>query len=150
MIRRIFATNNYHGTTLLRVVLGIVFFAHGAQLMLGWFGGFGLYASMHFFTGTLDIPAALAFTAICAEFFGGLGLLFGFFTRFAAIGIGIDMIVAIVMVHRHYGFFMNWYGTQKGEGYEFHLLVIAMAIYLVIEGAGAVSVDRMLSASAQQ
>lgn len=150
MIRRIIATDNYHGTTLLRVVLGIVFFAHGAQLMLGWFGGFGLHASMHVFTGTLGIPAPLAFTAICAEFFGGLGLLLGIFTRLAAIGIGIDMIVAIVMVHRHYGFFMNWYGTQKGEGYEFHLLVIAMAIYLVIEGAGAVSVDRTLSASAQQ
>ena len=145
MIRKLFATNNYHGTTLLRLVLGVVFFAHGAQLMLGWFGGFGLHASMQFFTGMLHIPTALAFTAIAAEFFGGVALLLGFFTRLAAIGIAVDMIVAIVMVHRQFGFFMNWYGTQKGEGYEYHILVIAMAIYLFIEGAGAVSVDRMIT-----
>lgn len=145
MIRKLFATNNYHGTTLLRLVLGVVFFAHGAQLMLGWFGGFGVHASMQVFTGTLHIPAALAFLAICTEFLGGLALILGFFTRLAAVGIGIDMIVAVIMVHRQFGFFMNWYGTQKGEGYEYHLLVIAMAIYLLIEGAGALSVDRILS-----
>lgn len=147
MLRRIIGTDNYHGTTLLRVVLGVVFFAHGAQLMLGWFGGFGLHDSMQLFTGTLHIPAPLALLAICTEFFGGLALLLGFLTRLAAIGIGIDMIVAIIMVHRQYGFFMNWYGTQKGEGYEYHTLVIAMTIYLLIEGAGALSVDRMFSAA---
>ncbi len=146
IIRKIVETDNYHGTTLLRLVLGVVFFAHGAQLMLGWFGGFGMRASMQVFTATLHIPVPLALLAIATEFFGGLGLILGFCTRLAAVGIGIDMIVAILMVHRHFGFFMNWYGLQKGEGYEYHLLVIAIAIYLLIEGAGAVSIDHTLSA----
>ena len=145
MIRKIIATDNYHGTTLLRLVVGVIFFAHGAQLMLGWFGGFGFHASMQVFTGMLHIPAVFAVVAICAEFFGGLALILGFLTRLAAIGIAVDMVVAIIMVHRQYGFFMNWYGTQKGEGYEYHLLVIAICIYLLIEGAGAISVDRMIS-----
>jgi putative oxidoreductase len=150
LLRRIFATDNYHGTTLLRIVLGAVFFAHGAQLTLGWFGGFGLHASMQFFVATLHIPAALAITAISAEFLGGLALLAGFFTRLAAIGIAVDMIVAVIMVHRQFGFFMNWFGQQKGEGYEYHLLVIAIAAYLLLEGAGAVSVDHILWANAQR
>lgn len=147
VIRRILATDNYHGTTLLRLVLGAVFFAHGAQLMLGWFGGFGLHASLQFFTTALRIPGPLAFLAIAAEFFGGIALLLGLFTRLAAIGIAVDMVVAVIMVHRQYGFFMNWFGVQKGEGYEYHLLVIAIAAYLLIEGAGAVSVDGLLFGS---
>lgn len=145
MMHRIIETDNHHVTALLRIVLGVVFFAHGAQLLLGWFGGSGLRGSMQVFTGMLHIPAPLAILAICSEFFGGLALLFGILTRLAAIGVGIDMIVATMMVHRHYGFFMNWFGTQKGEGYEYHILVIAMAIYLLSEGAGTLSVDRILS-----
>jgi putative oxidoreductase len=145
MIRRIIATDNYHGTTLLRLVLGVVFFAHGAQLMLGWFVGYGLQGSIQFFTTALHIPAAMAFLAIATEFFGGIALIGGLLTRVAAVGIAIDMVVAVLMVHKQFGFFMNWFGDQKGEGYEFHLLAIAIAIYLILEGAGFASVDRLLT-----
>src|SRR5205809_2836637 len=144
MIRKIFATDNSTATTILRLVLGVVFFAHGAQKMLGWFGGFGFAATMAMFTGMMHIPALLAFLAIVAEFFGGLGLILGFLTRIAAFGIAANMVVAIAMVHGAFGFFMNWSGTQKGEGFEYHLLALATTVFLMIRGAGAFSVDRTI------
>src|SRR6201993_2188713 len=146
MIRRLVATDDNTATVLLRLVLGIVFFAHGAQKMLGWFGGYGFTGTMGFFTGAMHIPAVFAFLAIAAEFFGGLGLIFGFLTRIAAFGITVNMLVAIAMVHAQFGFFMNWTGTQKGEGIEYHLLTVAITIFLMIKGAGAFSIDRALSA----
>jgi putative oxidoreductase len=100
---------------------------------------------MGFFTGAMHIPAPLAFLAIAAEFFGGLGLILGFLTRIAAFGIAVNMLVAITAVHSTFGFFMNWSGTQRGEGFEFHLLVLAMTAFLMIRGAGAFSVDRALT-----
>ena len=145
MARRLFATDDSSATTILRLVLGVVFFAHGAQKMLGWFGGPGFSGSMGLFTGYLHIPAPFAFLAIAAEFFGGLGLILGFLTRIAAFGIAINMIVAIATVHSSFGFFMNWTGTQKGEGFEYHLLVLAMSAFLMIRGAGAFSVDRAIA-----
>jgi putative oxidoreductase len=145
MIRKLIATDNDVATTVLRLVLGIVFFAHGAQKMLGWFGGYGFTGTMGFFTGMMHIPAPFAFLAIAAEFFGGLGLIFGLLTRVAAFGIFCNMVVAVAMVHHQFGFFMNWVGTQKGEGFEFHLLALAMTVVLMIRGAGAASVDRLLS-----
>src|ERR1700674_4053163 len=146
MIRKLLATDDNTATAILRLVLGVVFFAHGAQKMLGWFGGFGFSGTMGFFTGTMHIPAPLAFLAIVAEFFGGLGLILGFLTRIAAFGIAVNMLVAIATVHGAFGFFMNWSGTQKGEGFEYHLLALAMTAFLMIRGAGAFSVDRALTA----
>jgi putative oxidoreductase len=145
MIRRLIATDNNPATTVLRLVLGVIFFAHGSQKMLGWFGGPGFTHTMGMFTGGMHIPAPFAFLAIAAEFFGALGLLFGLLTRVAAFGIFCNMVVAIATVHRHFGFFMNWMGTQKGEGFEYHLLVLAITFFLMIRGAGAASVDRVLS-----
>ena len=145
MLQRLLATENDGATTLLRLALGVVFFAHGAQKMLGWFGGYGFSGTMGLFTGMLHIPAPLAFLAIAAEFFGSIGLLIGFLTRIAGFGILTNMLVAIATLHYRFGFFMNWTGRQKGEGFEFHLLVIAIALYLIIRGAGALSVDRLLS-----
>ena len=145
MIRRLYTTDDSAATTILRLALGIVFFAHGAQKMLGWFGGYGFSGTMGFFTGAMHIPAPLAFLAIAAEFFGGIGLILGFLTRIAAFGIAMNMLVAIATVHGKFGLFMNWNGTQKGEGFEYHLLVIAMAAFLMIRGAGAISVDRALT-----
>jgi putative oxidoreductase len=145
MIQKLFATSDDRATTVLRLVLGVVFFAHGAQKMLGWFGGSGFTGTMDMFTKFMHIPAFFAFLAICAEFLGGLGLIFGFLTRIAAFGIFTEMVVAVAMVHRHFGFFMNWTGTQKGEGYEYHLLVFAITAFLMIRGAGAASLDRLLS-----
>src|SRR5215472_9492362 len=145
MFRKLVATDNDYATTMLRLVLGLIFFAHGAQKMLGWFGGYGFNGTMGFFTGVMHIPAPFAFLAIAAEFFGSIGLIFGFLTRIAAFGIFTNMLVAIVMVHSQFGLFMNWTGAQKGEGYEYHLLVLAITAFLMIRGAGAASLDRLLS-----
>lgn len=145
MLRKLTATDDTTATTILRVVLGIVFFAHGAQKMLGWFGGYGFTGTMGFFTGTMHIPAFFAFLAIAAEFFGGLGLVLGLLTRVAAFGIAVNMLVAVAMVHSQFGFFVNWSGTQKGEGYEYHLLILAACAFLMIRGAGAFSIDRKLA-----
>ncbi len=144
MLKKLMGTSDDASFTILRLVLGVVFFAHGAQKMLGWFGGYGFHGTMGFF-GHMGMPAPVAFLVICTEFFGGLGLIVGLLTRIAALGIGGEMIGAILMVHLQNGFFMNWMGTQKGEGFEYHLLVIAMAVVLVLRGAGAFSLDRMFS-----
>ena len=144
MLSKLFKTEADWVFTMLRVVLGIVFFAHGAQKMLGWFGGYGFSGTMGFFTKMMGIPAPLAFLAICAEFFGGLGLILGLLSRIAAFGIGVNMLVAIAMFHRDFGFFANWSGTQKGEGYEFHLLAIAIVLAIIVRGAGALSLDRAI------
>jgi putative oxidoreductase len=145
MLRKLFSTEDDAATSLLRLVLGIVFFAHGAQKMLGWFGGPGFSGTMGMFTGYLHIPASLAFLAIAAEFFGGLGLILGLLTRIAAFGIAVNMAVAVVMVHSSNGFFMNWSGTQKGEGFEYHLLALAVTAFLMIRGAGTFSLDRVIA-----
>ena len=145
MLRKLTATDNATAITILRLVLGIVFIAHGAQKMLGWFGGYGFTGTMGFFTETMHMPALFAFLAIAAEFFGGLGLILGLLTRVAAFGIAVNMLVAVVMVHIKFGFFANWSGIQKGEGIEFHLLALAICIFLMIKGAGAASLDRALS-----
>ena len=144
MLSRLFKTDANWVVTIVRIVLGVVFFAHGAQKMLGWYGGYGFSGTMGFFTKTLGIPAPLAFLAICAEVFGGLGLILGLLSRIAALGIGVNMLVAIVMIHRHFGFFANWFGNQKGEGYEYHLLVLAIVLAIIVRGAGALSLDRAI------
>src|ERR1700690_768998 len=144
-MKRLLGTSNDVALTSLRLVLGVVFFAHGAQKLLGWFGGPGFSGSMGMFTGYLHIPAPLAFLAIAAEVFGGLGLILGFLTRIAAFGIAMNMVVAIALVHSSFGFFMNWTGTQKGEGFEYHLLVLAITAFLMIRGAGAFSLDRVIA-----
>lgn len=146
MLRKILATTDDWTLTLLRLVMGVVFFAHGAQKALGWFGGYGFSGTMGFFTNMMHIPAVFAFLAICAEFLGGIGLILGALGRIAAFGISCNMVVAVLMVHGHIGFFMNWTGQQKGEGFEYHLLAIAIAVVLMVKGSGAFSVDRALSA----
>ena len=145
MFRKLISTSNEYTLTLVRLVLGVVFFAHGAQKMLGWFGGYGFHGTMGFFTQMMHIPAPLAFLAICAEFFGGLGLIVGLLGRVAAFGILMNMLVAVFTVHIHYGFFANWSGQQKGEGIEYHLLAIALLLVVMIKGSGALSIDRALS-----
>ena len=145
MVRKAMATSNDAALTVLRVVLGGVFFAHGAQKLLGWFGGPGLPGTMKGFTDYLHIPSPLALLAIAAEFFGGLALVAGLFTRLAAAGVAVNMVVATALVHAPFGSFMNWTGTQKGEGFEYHLLALAAAAVLILRGAGALSLDRLLA-----
>lgn len=144
MFRKLIHTSDDYTLTLLRAALGIVFFAHGAQKVPGWFGGGGWSNSMDYFTQTLGIPGLLAVLAILAEFLGGLCLILGFLTRVVALGIAIDMAVALFLVHLPNGFFMNWSGNQKGEGFEFHVLAISIAIALMARGGGAMSFDRIL------
>ena len=144
MFRKLIQTNNDGMLPVLRVALGVIYFAHGAQLMLGWFGGLGFERSMSFFTH-MGIPTFFAALAIISQFCGGIGLIVGFLTRIAALGIAVDMLVAIFLVHVPNGFFMNWYGTKHGEGFEFHVLAVAMALFVMVHGAGAVSVDRAIT-----
>ena len=141
----LFKTNNSFAPTLARLALGIVMFPHGAQKVLGWFGGHGLSATFHSFTDQMHIPAVFAALAIAAEFLGSLGLITGFLSRIAALGIAVNMVVAVKMVHGANGFFMNWTGQQKGEGFEYHLLVIGLALIVLIYGAGKASVDAAIA-----
>ena len=146
MLNRLMKTSDDRAITLIRLVLGVVFFAHGSQKMLGWFGGYGFHGTMGFFTNAMHIPALFAFLAICAEFFGALGLITGLLGRVAAFGIFCVMAVAVGMIHSHVGFFMNWNGlTPPAEGYEYHLLAMAMALAVMMKGSGAFSIDRMIA-----
>ncbi|MGH9404627.1 MAG: DoxX family protein [Terriglobia bacterium] len=143
MFQKITCTRSDYTTTVLRLAAGVVFFAHGAGKLLGWWGGVGYGATMGYFEHYMHIPAPFAFLAICAEFFGGLGLLVGFLTRIAAFGLLCDMFVALFKIHIHNGFFMNWQGTKRAEGFEFHILVLAILFALLIRGAGALSIDSL-------
>ena len=129
---------------IVRIVLGVVFFAHGAQKTLGWFGGAGLQSTVRTFQEHLRIPAPLALLAVAAEFLGGLGLIVGLLSRVAALGIAVVMCVALFAVHRKFGFFMNWYGEKQGHGVEYHILVLALATLVIFKGAGSLSLDRAL------
>lgn len=143
MMKRLLSTNDDGAFLVLRLALGVMIFPHGAQKLLGWFGGYGFSGTMDFLTGTMGIPYLFALLAILAEFFGGLGLLLGIGTRFSALAVGGTMLVAS-MFHFQNGFFMNWSGSQAGEGFEFHLMAVAMAVALVWRGGGMWSADRKL------
>jgi len=130
---------------ILRLTLAGVLFPHGAQKVLGWFGGPGFSRTMQFFTQQQGIPVVFALLALAAEFLGPLGLAVGLLTRVAAFGIACEMLVIIARVHWPNGFFMNWSGTQAGEGFEYHLLVVGIALALIVRGAGAWSVDGILA-----
>ena len=145
MIKKLFATNDDIALLILRVLLGIVFFPHGMQKLFGWFGGYGFSGTFGFFTGSMHVPAVLAFLAIIAEGLGCLGLITGFLTRLSAFGIGTNMVVAVLMIHHKFGFFMNWEGKQPREGIEYHLLAIAIALALIIRGGGKWSVDKAIA-----
>ncbi len=147
-MKAIFQTEDSWSSLVLRLVLGVVIFAHGSQKMLGWFGGYGFSGTMAFFTQQMHIPAPLALLVFIAEFFGGLGLIIGFLSRVAAFGIACDMIGAVLTVHLPNGFFMNWSGKNAGEGFEYHLLIIAICAALMISGSGKCSVDRAIAKSA--
>lgn len=144
-MKRLLSTTSDAGVTLIRIVLGIVMFAHGAQKMLGWFGGAGWSGTMEAFTTQLGIPTPLAALAIIAEFLGSLGLIVGLLGRVSAFGILCNMAVAALLVHVKFGFFVNWSGTQRGEGVEYQILAIAMASLIVWKGSGAYSIDKLIS-----
>lgn len=148
-MKAFFRTDDVWSSLIIRVVLGLVMLPHGAQKLLGRFGGFGFTGTMGFFTEQMHVPAAIAFLVIMGESFGALGLLTGFLTRFSAFGMLCIMLGAIFMVHLPNGFFMNWFGKQAGEGFEYHLLVIGMSVALMIAGGGRWSVDGAIAKKLQ-
>jgi putative oxidoreductase len=135
-------------TAVVRVMLGIIFFAHGAQKVLGWFGGHGLKATTQSLAST-GISPAIAYLVCFFELLGGIGLILGLLSRPAALAIVVVMVGAIAKVHWQHGFFLNWsLQPGKGHGYEANLAFIAMALACLIAGGGALSVDRLLLGSA--
>ncbi len=139
-----FSTSKSFAPLILRLMLGGVMFPHGAQKVLGLFGGQGFQATLDGMTTGLGLPMAAVILVMAAEFLGSIGLVLGFVTRLAALGIAAVMGGAIYLAHLPHGFFMNWHGTQSGEGFEYHLLAIGMALALVITGAGRWSLDGRL------
>ncbi|MFQ5596767.1 MAG: DoxX family protein [Nitrospiria bacterium] len=144
-MKKLFATDDSVTAFILRLMLGIVIFPHGAQKLFGWFGGFGFSGTMGAFTESMGIPSVVAFLVIIGESFGAIGLIAGFLTRFTAASLAVIMLGAIRLAHWQHGFFMNWFGQQKGEGFEFHLLFLAICAALMIMGGGKWSVDREIS-----
>jgi putative oxidoreductase len=144
-MKTFFQTNEEWSYLILRVMLGIVIFPHGAQKLLGWFGGHGFDGTMEFFTGKLGVPMVIAFMITIGESMGYLGLIAGFMTRLCAVGVLCIMSGAIVMAHWSNGFFMNWFGNQEGEGFEYHLLAIGICLPLILYGGGKLSVDGCIS-----
>ncbi|HWQ34590.1 MAG TPA: DoxX family protein [Blastocatellia bacterium] len=144
MFRKLIQTDDNYASLIARVVLGIVILPHGLQKLLGMFGGGGFSGTMGFFTSQ-GLPAVAALLIILGESFGALGLIVGCISRFAAFGITLIMLGATLMVHLPNGFFMNWTGKQAGEGFEYHLLAIGLALIVMLKGSGRWSVDRMLT-----
>ncbi len=150
-LKKFFHTDDSITHLILRVTLGCVFFFHGGQKLMGWFGGHGFDGTMGYFTQNLGIPALIAFLVIIGESFGALGLITGFLTRLSAAGVACIMLGAIAMIHQGNGIFMNWAGQLTNwedrvtvEGFEYHLLALAIAIPLIIYGGGKFSVDQIV------
>ncbi len=138
-------TEAHFAPTIARIVLGAAILPHGAQKLLGWFGGYGFSGTMNWFTQTMHVPWLLGFAAILAETLGGLALMAGFASRFAAGALGAVFVTAVALVHAQHGFFVNWFGNQKGEGVEYFVLGLALAAIVAVYGGGAASVDRAIT-----
>jgi putative oxidoreductase len=145
MLIKFLATDSSRTALFQRVALGLVMLPHGLQKTIGWFGGSGLTDTMALFTSALGLPATIAGLVIAAESAGAVALLAGLATRLSALGIAAVMSGAVLFAHLPNGFFMNWSGQQGGEGFEYHLLALALALPLVVNGGGAASVDGWLA-----
>jgi putative oxidoreductase len=143
MIRTLLATDDSTARLVQRAALGAVMFPHGAQKLLGWFGGYGWDGTMGHLTGAYGLPTGIAALVIIAESFGAVALVLGLGTRVAALGIAAVMVGAALTQHVSHGFFMNWFGNQGGEGFEYHILALALAAPLAVAGGGAWSLDRL-------
>lgn len=144
IIQNIVSTNGDWTGLILRATLAAMILPHGAQKLLGWFGGYGFKGTMQYFTGTAGLPAVIAFLVIVGESVGGLLLLAGVGTRLMSLWIGVILFSAMVMVHWGNGFFMNWFGAQKGEGIEFFILALGLVAALLVTGGGKFSVDSLI------
>ncbi|MDB5196999.1 MAG: DoxX family protein [Flaviaesturariibacter sp.] len=146
-MKRILLTNPANITALVaRLTLGIAVFPHGAQKLLGWFGGYGFNGTMGFLTGGAGLPWIVALLVILIEFFGALFLIAGFATRVAAIGVIANFLGVVITSHLHNGFFMNWYKQpNQGEGLEYFILLFGLAIISLVAGGGKASVDAAIT-----
>jgi putative oxidoreductase len=145
LVKTLLTTNPNVGFSLARLTLGLVIFPHGAQKLLGLFGGYGYSATMESFTTQMGLPSIVAFSVIMIEFFGSISLILGFFSRFWALALTGMFIGIIFTTQAEHGFFMNWFGNQTGEGYEYSLLVIGLALIIVVNGSGKWSIDQLIS-----
>jgi len=145
MWRKLFPTSNDPTLTIARIVLAMIFFAHGSQKMFGFFGGRGIQGTIEIFQSTMGLPAPLTILVMCTEVFGALALLLGLFSRVAALGVGVIMVVAPFANNLYPRFFMNWTGRQMGEGFEYHLLALALIIGILVRGGGAWSLDGVIA-----
>ncbi len=148
MFKKFLKTDNSPAQLFIRLALGVVMFPHGAQKILGWFGGPGFTKTLQAFAG-MGFPDWSVVALMGVESLGAVLLVFGFLTRLWAIGIGASLTLCMFMSHVQHGFFMNWFGQQQGEGFEYHLLVIGICLALLIKGGGALSVDRKLSSGSK-
>ncbi len=144
MLKALLRTDGSKGTIFLRLALGSVMFPHGAQKVLGLFGGPGYEKTMEIFTTKMHFPEYAVILLMIIEFVGSLCVAAGLFTRIFSLAIGIAIALCAYLNHLQNGFFMNWFGNQKGEGFEFHILVVGIALALVVKGGGAFSIDRKL------
>ncbi|OSY87587.1 hypothetical protein WH52_10850 [Tenacibaculum holothuriorum] len=145
LLNQIFSTSSSWAATVARLTVGLIMLPHGMQKIFGLYGGEGFSRTMRRFTNDMQYPSIIAFLIIFFEFFGAIGLIVGFASRIMAFGIIILMIGAIVEVHRHHGYFLNWHNTKEGEGMQFNLLMIGAALVVIILGSGNLSVDGILN-----
>lgn len=144
MIKKILNTESNWGAFIARLTLGIVLFPHGAQKMLGWFGGYGFADTVDAFMNQMNLPWFVAFAVIIIEFYGSVFLILGLGSRIWSLAIAGLFVGIIFTTHLEHGFFMNWFGNQAGEGYEYALLIIGIAIAVLINGSGKYALDSRL------
>jgi len=140
-----FSTDGDWAGLILRLTLAAMILPHGFQKVFGWFGGGGFSGTMQYFTKSAGLPSIIAFLVIIGEPLGGTMLVLGLGTRFAALWIGAIMLGAALKVHAGNGFFMNWHGDKKGEGWEFFILAVGIALALIVNGAGQLSIDALIA-----
>ncbi|MDT0607043.1 DoxX family protein [Croceitalea rosinachiae] len=145
LFKKLIKTHSNLGFSIARLTLGLVIFPHGAQKLLGLFGGYGYSGTMESLTAQMGLPSIIAFSVIMIEFFGSISLVLGLFSRFWAISLAGMFTGIIITTQLEHGFFMNWYGNQAGEGYEYSLLVIGLALSIVFNGSGKWSIDSLIS-----
>ncbi len=145
LVKQFLKTNPNGGLSIPRLILGLVIFPHGAQKLLGLFGGYGYSATMESLTTQMNLPSIVAFSVIMIEFFGSISLILGFFSRFWSTALICMFTGIIITTQLEHGFFMNWFGNQAGEGYEYSLLIIGLALTIVVNGSGKWSIDGLIS-----
>ena len=128
-----------------RLLIAVVIFGHGAQKLFGWFGGYGFDGTVGYFTTTVGLPYLLAVLIILAESLGMIALAVGLFSRFIAGSLIAIMLGAVFITHAQFGFYMNWFGAQQGEGIEYHLLMIGLSAIIVVNGGGAYALDTKIN-----